>query len=202
MDYEEFLQGKMQIGGEFGFSSDDLPDFLFPFQRHLVEWALRKGRSAIFADCGLGKTPMQLVWADQVRRRTNKPVLILTPLAVAGQTIREAHKFGIECERSNDGRPAPHLTVTNYEKLHKFDANDFGAVVCDESSAIKSFDGKRRAEVTEFMRRVPFRLLCTATAAPNDYIELGTSSEALGEMGYIDMLGRFFVNDSGSSISQ
>lgn len=190
--YAEFIERKSQIGGMAGFDPIWMPDFLFDFQRALVEWAIRKGRAAIFADCGLGKTPMQLVWAENVRRHTNKPVLILTPLAVSGQTVREAEKFGIECKQSRDGRVEGNITVTNYERLHYFNANDFSGAVCDESSAIKSMDGKRRALVTEFMRTIPNRLLCTATAAPNDYVELGTSSEALGYMGQRDMITMFF----------
>jgi len=144
-------------------------------------------------NCGLGKTPMQLVWAENVVRKTNKPVLILTPLAVAQQTTREAAKFGIECSRSAGGiNPGARIVVTNYEKLHHFSPDDFGAVVCDESSILKHFSGATQKAVTRFMLKIPYRLLCTATAAPNDYIELGTSSEALGELGHSDMLTRFF----------
>jgi len=197
--YAAFLSKKAQMDGACGFPAMDLPDFLFPFQRSLVEWALQRGRAAIFADCGLGKTPMQLVWADEVRRHVSKPVLILTPLAVGYQTESEAVKFGIEAAVSRDGQVVAPITITNYERLHLFDCDQYGGVVCDESSAIKSFDGARRALVTDFMRRLPYRLLCTATAAPNDYIELGTSSEALGYLGYMDMLGRFFKNDQNTS---
>lgn len=199
MSYAEFLDRKAQLGAEHGFEPDWLPEFLFPFQRQMTEWALRKGRGAMFADCGLGKTPMELVWADNVVGRTNKSVLILTPLAVAQQTVREAEKFKIDAFRSSGQvRGGARIYVTNYERLHKFSASDFSGVVCDESSAIKAFDGKRRAEVTEFLRTIPYRLLATATAAPNDYIELGTASEALGEMGQMDMLGRFFKNDQNT----
>lgn len=200
MNYPDFLLAKAQMGAGHGFEPLWMPDFLFAFQRSLVEWSLHQGRGALFADCGLGKTPMQLVWAENVVRKTNRSVLILTPLAVARQTVREAEKFGIECRRSSgDLEPGAHVVVTNYEKLRHFRPDDFSGVVCDESSAIKAFDGKRRAEVTEFLRTVPYRLLCTATAAPNDYIELGTASEALGEMGQMDMLGRFFKNDNNTS---
>jgi hypothetical protein len=199
VDYRAFLERKTHYGSRDGFEPVFMPDFLFPFQAHLVEWAVRKGRAALFADCGLGKTPMQLVWAENVRRVSNRPVLILTPLAVAFQTIAEAHKFGINAQVSRDGRPAPGITVTNYDRLHHFDPADFAGVVCDESSAIKAFDGTRRAEVTDFMRKLRYRLLCTATAAPNDYVELGTSSEALGQLGHMDMLGRFFVNRDKNS---
>lgn len=198
--YGAFLASKAQYGEDSGFDPLWMPDFLFDFQRALVEWALRKGRAALFADCGLGKTPMQLVWAENVVRKTNRPVLILTPLAVASQTVREAAKFGVDALRSDGERTSgARILVTNYEKLHKFAPSDFSGVVCDESSAIKAFDGKRRAEVTEFLRTLPYRLLCTATAAPNDYIELGTASEALGVMGQMDMLGRFFRNVDNTS---
>lgn len=198
-DYGEFLRQKSQGGADSGFDPVWMPDFLFDFQRELVEWAVRKGRAAIFADCGLGKTPMGLTWASNVARKTGKPVLYLTPLAVASQTVREAEKFGIEARQSKDGAHAGHIIVTNYERLHYFSSSDFGGVVCDESSVLKSFAGERRGEITAFMRQVPYRLLQTATAAPNDYIELGTSSEALGYMGHMDMLNRFFKNDLNNS---
>lgn len=202
--YAAFLGRKAQHDQYSGFEPLVIPSFLFPFQTILVDWAIRKGKAAIFADCGLGKTPMQLVCADNAIRKTNKPVLILTPLAVARQTIKEADKFGFDCRRSKDGKVpgGARIIVSNYERLHYFQPDDFAGVVCDESSAIKSFDGKRRAEVTEFMRTLPYRLLCTATAAPNDYIELGTSSEALGELGHMDMLSRFFKNDNNTSATK
>lgn len=198
MNYADFLERKAQNETDSGFSVDRLPDFLFPFQRYLLEWALKKGRAAIFADCGMGKTPMQLVWADQIARKTGKPVLIATPLAVAPQTVREAHKFGMEAEQSKDGKFTERIIVTNYERLHYFNPHDFGGMVCDESSILKNFEGATKAVITDFMRKMEYRLLCTATAAPNDYIELGTSSEALGYLGYMDMLGMFFKNDQNS----
>ena len=197
--YEKFLQKKAQYGEDAGFSTITMPSQAFDFQQDQIEWALRKGRSAIFDDCGLGKTLIELAWADNVVRHTNKPVLYLTPLAVAKQTIRESEKFGVEARRSNDGRIFTGVNVTNYEKLHHFNPSDFSGVVCDESSCIKAMNGKRRAQVTEFLRTLPFRMLATATAAPNDYIELGTSAEALGVMGQIDMLNRFFKNDQNTS---
>jgi hypothetical protein len=199
LTYVDFLARRAQLDGDHGFAPIELPGWLFPFQASLVEWAVRKGRAAVFADCGLGKTPMQLVWADNVHRHTGRPVLIVTPLAVATQTEVEARKFGIEAGVSRNGQVAAPLTVTNYDRLHLFNRDDYAGVVCDESSAIKSFDGARRALVTDFLRKLPYRLLCTATAAPNDYIELGTSSEALGHLGYMDMLNRFFVNDRNTS---
>jgi hypothetical protein len=199
MNYAEFIESKTQGGADSGFAPVWMPDFLFDFQRELVEWAVRKGRAALFADCGLGKTPMGLVWASNVARKSGKPVLYLTPLAVASQTVREADKFGIQATHSKDGTSAGHIIVANYERLHYFSPDDFAGVVCDESSILKSFAGQRRGEITAFMRKVPYRLLQTATAAPNDYVELGTSSEALGYMGHMDMLNRFFKNDLNNS---
>jgi hypothetical protein len=199
--YQEFLERKLQFGEDHGFDPVWTSPALIDFQASLTEWAVRKGRASIMADCGLGKTLMQEVWAENVVRKTNGRVLILTPLAVSAQTVREGKKFGIECHQSRDGKfPAKaRIVVTNYERLSRFDPKRFSGVVCDESSILKNFDGVRKAEVTEFMRTRPYRLLCTATAAPNDHVELGTSSEALGEMGYMDMLGRFFKNDQNSN---
>lgn len=168
--YEEFIETKGQMNAACGFEPVTMPDFLFPFQRHLVEWAVRQGRSAIFADCGLGKTAMQIVWADNIRRHTGRSVLILTPLAVSQQTEREAHKFGIEAARCQDGVHNGGIVITNYERLHHFEPNDFAGVVCDESSILKSFTGTRRKQITRFMSKMRYRLLCTATAAPNDYV--------------------------------
>jgi hypothetical protein len=197
--YQAFLQAKAQEGTRSGFKPVWIPGCMFDFQAKLVQWNIEMGRSLDAADCGLGKTLIELVWGENVVRHTNKPVLHLTPLAVAQQTIREAEKFGIEAHRSNDGKVYPGINVTNYEKLHHFSPSDFAGVVCDESSAIKAFNGQRRAQVTEFLRTIPYRQLATATAAPNDYIELGTSCEALGVMGQVDMLNRFFKNDQNTS---
>lgn len=201
-DYVSFLDKKTHSGASHGFEPLWIPSELFDFQQSLVSWAILKGRAAIFADCGLGKTAMQLTWAENVVRYTELPVLILTPLAVAAQTIREGEKFGIECARSSDGAINSRIVITNYERLEHFNPADFAGVVCDESSILKSFDGARRGQITEFMRKVPYRLLATATAAPNDFIELGTSSEALGYMGYMDMLARFFKNDQNNCTSR
>lgn len=194
MKYDEFLAAKAQLANAGGFEPEGLPEHLFDFQRALVEWAVRQGRGAIFADCGMGKTPMALAWADQVHRHTGKPVLFLTPLAVGFQITTEAIKFGHDAGLSRSGKVAAPITITNYEQLEKFDPAQFGGVVCDESSILKSFEGATKAAITEFMRLIPYRLLDTATAAPNDYTELGTSSEALGGLGYMDMLTRFFIN--------
>jgi hypothetical protein len=198
--YDSFLDRKTQIGGDSGFQAIWIPDFLFDFQKALVEWACKKGRGALFADCGLGKTPMQLAWAQNVVQKTNKSVLIMTPLAVGSQTVREGEKFGIECVQSRDGAfpSGAKIVITNYEQLHHFNSTDFIGAVCDESSILKNFKGATKQAITDFMRKLPYRNLCTATAAPNDYIELGTASEALGEMGYMDMVKMFFKSDDGS----
>lgn len=196
--YADFLARKSQLSGRLGFKPSFVHPMAYDFQSHLVDFAVYQGRSAIFADCGLGKTLMQLTWAHNVNIETNKPVLIIAPLMVSMQTAHEAEKFSLEAQRSLDGNFKSGIVTTNYERLHYFDPDDFGGVVCDESSAIKNFDGSRKAEVTEFMRRVRYRLLCSATPSPNDYIELGTSSEALGYLGHMDMLGMFFKNDEDS----
>lgn len=190
-NYSEFIRRKSQIGPGSGFTPVWMPEFLFDFQAHLVDWSVRQGRAAIFADCGLGKTPMQLVWAENIVRQTGKNVLIVSPLAVAAQTQREAEKFGIDATVSRDGT-LHRITITNYERLHYFKSDDFVGAVADESSAIKAFDGRRRKQVVRFFSKLPYRLLCTATPSPNDFIELGTQSECLGVMTQSDMLGFFF----------
>jgi len=191
-DYAAFLERKQQRGADLGFEPIWIPDFLYDFQQHLVEWALRKGRAAIFADCGLGKTPMQLVWAENVVRVTNKPVLIIAPLAVSQQTVREGEKFGVQVTRSKDGGHNGGIVITNYERLHHFNPDDFAGAVGEESSILKHWSGKRQKEVTRFLSKISYRLLCTATPAPNDVVELGTSSEALGGLTHSAMLEKFF----------
>ena len=200
--YAEFIERKSQAGTGHGFVPAWLPDAsLFPFQRSLTNWAIRQGRSAILADCGLGKSRMQLIWAENVIRHTNRPVLLLTPLAVAEQMCEEAEAVGVEAVRSLDGKFAPgaKVIVTNYERLHHFDPDSFDGVSLDESSILKSFSGKYRKEITRFMSKKPYRLFSTATPSPNDYTELGTTSEALGDLSYSDMLRRFFqqLDDKG-----
>lgn len=197
-DYYQFLDRKAQIGGDHGIDSDP-PAWLFDFQQFLTAWALRKGRAAVFADCGLGKTAIELAWADAIARHSGKRVLVLTPLAVAPQIAREAEKFGVEASVSRDGRLSSQIVVSNYEKLHLFSPSDFVGVACDESSILKSYNGATKTAITAFARKLPFRLLATATAAPNDYTELGTSSDALGYLGHMDMLNRFFKNDQNNS---
>lgn len=199
MTFENFIASRQHLASVGGFEPVYIPDGLFDFQQLLVDWSIRTGRAGLFADCGLGKTFMEMVWAQNVHLHTGKPVLYLTPLAVGFQAQKEADKFGIEAGVSRTGEIVAPITITNYERLDKFDSSQFAGVVCDESSAIKAYDGQRRAVVTEFLRMMPYRLLGTATAAPNDYIELGTSSEALGHLGYMDMLNRFFINKNKTS---
>ena len=191
---QSLLERKRHAYADAGFEPLLIPAELFDFQKHLVEWTVRKGRGAIYAECGMGKSAIQLTWAENVVRKTARPVLVLTPLAVAAQMVREAEKFGIEASRSIDGWfPAgARIVVTNYERLHHFNATDFAGVSCDESSILKNCDGVTRAAVTDFLQKLSYRLLCTATPSPNDLIELGTSSEALGYMGFSDMLSTFF----------
>lgn len=198
MGYKEFIDNKKRTVPDCGFEYDNRHKFLYPFQNHLVSWACRRGRASIFADCGLGKTPMQLSWADAVVSHAG-PVLILTPLAVAEQTMREASKFGIDAFHTRTGDYCSNITITNYERLHKFDPSKFAGVVLDESSILKNYAGKYRQAITEFMSGIKYRLLCTATPAPNDHMELGTSSEALGIMKRKEMLSVYFTHDSGDT---
>lgn len=198
-NYSSFINKKSQFYEDSGFKPIFMPDYLFDYQKLLTDWDVRKGRALLATDCGTGKSLLELVWAQNIVMKTNKNVLLLTPLAVSHQTLAEAEKFGIEASRSNDGSVAGKITITNYEKLHKFNKNDYIAAVLDESSILKNFDGHRKKEITEFIKKMPYRLLATATAAPNDFIELGTSSEALGYLGFIDMLNRYFKNERNNS---
>lgn len=200
MSYEDFIDAKTHLEGDHGFEPVAMPDAAFDFQRALIAWSTRKGRAAILADCGLGKSLMELAFGDNVVRHTNGRVLHLCPLAVSGQMLREGERFGIEAHRSADGKVrGAGIYVANYERLHLFDPADFAGIVCDESSILKSDDGATRSAVTAFARKLPYRLLCTASPSPNDFTELGTSSEALGYLGNADMLNRFFVNNVGNS---
>lgn len=199
MNYNEFLNSKRHTLGEYGFEPNYYPDIAFDFQKYIIEKAVKKGRIAVFADTGLGKTLIQLSIANNIIKHTNKPVLILTPLAVAFQFILEAEKLGIDdIEYSKDGKFTKKIVICNYERLHYFDSKDFVGVILDESSILKNFDGKIKNAVTSFIKKIPYRFLSTATPSPNDFIELGTSSEALGYMGYMDMLTKFFKNNQNS----
>ena len=199
MDYINFINNKKHLLGDFGFTPNYFPDMAFDFQKYIIEKAVKKGRMAVFADTGLGKTLIQLSIAKNIVNHTNKKVLILTPLAVAFQFILEAEKLGIDdIEYSKDGKHTKKIVICNYERLHYFNSHDFEGVILDESSILKNFDGKIKNQVNAFVKKIPFRYLSTATPSPNDFIELGTSSEALGYMGYMDMLGKFFKNNQNS----
>lgn len=197
-DYESFLRSKERLHGDAGVDADGLPPQLFDFQRDLVTWACRRGRAALFCSTGLGKTAMQLAWAQQMHRRAGVRVLILAPLAVSAQTVAEAARFGIDGVALHDASSAP-IVVTNYEKLGRVDASQFGAVVLDESSILKAFDGKTRTELIETFAATPYRLACTATPSPNDFTELGNHAEFLGVMTRTEMLATYFVHDGGDT---
>jgi len=198
-EYYEFLEKKKHSIGNFGFKANYIPDIAFDFQEFIINKSIEKGRIGVFADTGLGKTLIQISIAKNIINHTNKKVLILTPLAVAFQFILEAEKLGIDdIEYSKDGKHTKKIVICNYERLHYFNETDFVGVICDESSILKNFDGKIKNQITSFIKKIPYRFLSTATPSPNDFIELGTSSEALGYMGYMDMLGKFFKNNQNS----
>ena len=203
MDYTEFINAKAATAihnDSIQVDAEQLNPLLYPFQRDIVRWALAKGRAAIFADCGLGKTAMQLEWSVRVCLERGGSVLILAPLSVYSHTVAEGMKFGIPvklCESAED--VVPGINITNYEKLDKFKGCAFQGVVLDESSILKSFTGKVRNQIIDFFSTTPFRLACTATPAPNDFMELGNHAEFLGIMSYSEMLAMFFVHDGGQT---
>jgi hypothetical protein len=198
-DYEAFLASKLALPVPTGFERDvELGAYLFPFQAHIVRWALRKGRAAIFAGTGLGKSRMQLEWARHVSCEAG-PVLVFAPLAVAQQTVREATRLGIEATYARDQSEATApIVITNYERLDRFDVERFGGVVLDESSILKSFTGRTKRELVRRCSSVPFRLACTATPAPNDHLELGNHAEFLGVLTSHEMIARWFINDTST----
>jgi len=196
LNYADFLEQKRVIDPATGLSViPTLNPQLFDFQHDIVAWALRRGRAAIFADCGLGKTPMQLEWARHIPGKA----LVLAPLAVAQQTMREGEKFGIKAKYQRDDKDLGQITITNYEMLEHFNPDDFAGIVLDESSILKSYDGKTRTQIIDSFAKTPFRLACTATPAPNDYMELGNHAEFLGVMSRVEMLSMFFVHDGGET---
>lgn len=199
--YDEYLASKERVTKPLGFEATDIGEHLYPFQRDIVQWACRMGRAALFMDCGMGKTICQLEFSRQVNRHVGpeSAVLILAPLAVAQQTVREGGKFGIESRylRADDG--APGIVVANYEMMQHFDIDRFAAVVLDESSLLKDYSGKTRNAIISATSRTPYRLACTATPSPNDFMELGNHSEFLGVMSRTEMLSMFFVHDGGST---
>lgn len=201
--YEQFIKNKAFTIESCGMmvDTDKLNPLLFDFQKDMVRWALAKGKAAIFADCGLGKTAMQLEWAEQIRKETGGKVLVLAPLAVASQTQKEGEKFGISvkvCESQADVS-TEYINITNYEKLDHFVSSEFVAIVLDESSILKSFTGKVRNQIIDNFAKTPYKLACTATPAPNDFMELGNHSEFLGVMTRSEMLAMFFVHDGGET---
>lgn len=200
--YDDFINSKSKTFENMGIDVDrnSLNPNMFEFQKDIVRWALKKGRAAIFAECGLGKTLMQLSWADEIHKATGGKILILAPLAVAPQTKEEGEKFGIPiniCESQDDVIDG--INITNYEKIDKFTGNSFQAVVLDESSILKSFTSSTRNKLIDNFSKVPFRLACTATPAPNDHMELGNHSEFLGVMTRAEMLSMYFVHDGGNT---
>jgi superfamily II DNA or RNA helicase len=200
MNYSAFLSSKSRSAPPVGFDPSDFTAPLFPFQRDIVTMACRVGRFCIWADCGMGKTAMQLEWAAQVCNHTGGNVLILAPLAVSHQTVREGQKFGIACSfATSQADVQPGITVTNYEKLSHFDPSAFSGVVLDESSILKAYTGKIRNQIIESFALTPFRLACSATPAPNDHMELGNHAEFIGVMTRTEMLAMFFVHDGGDT---
>lgn len=194
--YDNFLESKKHSIDNHGIPVTFMPEGLFDFQKYVADYSINKGRCADFLDTGTGKTIIELVIAKNYIQYTNKPALILTPLAVAFQFIKEAEKFGIDdIQYCKDGKYKSKIVITNYERLHYFNAKDFDCVICDESSILKNFDGATKTAVTSFLKKVKYRFLFTATPSPNDFVELGTSSEALGYLGYTDMLTKFFTNN-------
>lgn len=201
MTYEEFIESKQLSVKSTGFDVDtsELNPNLFDYQKDIVRWALCKGKAAIFADCGLGKSFIQLEWAHQVAKHTGGKVLILAPIAVASQTSREGEKFGIDVTVVNEQSQTTAISITNYEKLDHFVSNEFTGIVLDESSILKSFTGKIRNDIISRFLHTPYKLACTATPSPNDYMELGNHSEFLGVMTRSEMLSMFFVHDGGET---
>ncbi len=200
-EYLDFLEKKKHSSSNEGFDVNFIPAIAFDFQAAIIKKAILRGRIAVFADTGLGKTLIQLSIAQNIINKTNKKVLILTPLAVAFQFILEANKIGIDdIEYSKNGVHTKKIVVCNYERLHYFNEKDFVCVILDESSILKNFDGAIKQKITSFIKKIQYRFLSTATPSPNDYIELGTSSEALGQLGYTDMLSRFFKNNNNNSV--
>ena len=201
MSYDDFVSTKLTRVPPTGIpESVDLPPSLFDFQRAIVGWALKRGRAAIFADTGLGKSRMQVAWADAVNRHTGHDVLILAPLAVAAQTVEEAESIGIRVKQCRDGSEVESgITITNYDRIHRFDCSRFGAVVLDESSVIKHHTSKTLQLLLEAFDQTPFKLCATATPAPNDWTELGTHAEFLGICSQTEMLAEYFVHDGGDT---
>lgn len=198
-DYRSFLDQKQRVLGTMGFDAVNLCASLHDWQRRVVEWSVGRGRAALFEECGLGKTLQQLEWARCVHVHTNKPVVVHCPVGVRHQTKSEAAKFEIDCDIEVVDRPdeiISGINLVNYEKMHHFESVDWGGVVLDESSILKSFTGKTKRTLIDRYRGTPYRLACTATPSPNDYMELGNHAEFLGVMPSNEMLSRWFINDT------
>ena len=200
-DYTKFLETKTKshISSGFDIDESELSNHLFDFQKFAVKWSLKLGRSALFEDCGLGKTAQMLEWAKQVVKHTGKPVLILAPLAVVGQTIQESIKFKCEIEKLSSNDLEPKTYITNYEQIDNYDVEKFEGVVLDESSILKGKDSKTKAKLIDRFLMTPYKLCCTATPSPNDHMELGNHSQFLGSMSYLEMLAMYFVHDGGET---
>lgn len=198
--YDKFLEAKQKriLDKGFDVTDADLNPMLFPFQKWIVTRALKKGRYAVFADCGTGKTIIQLEWASHVSRHTGRPVIILAPLAVSAQTIREGVKFGYVVEKYTD-QTAPGIYITNYEQIDNLDPDIFGGIVLDESSILKNFNGVYKTKLIESFAATQFKLGLTATPSPNDVMELGNHAEFLGVMSRNEMLAMYFVHDGGDT---
>ncbi len=201
-DYHAFIKTKRLVFEASGITIDKsvLHPMLFEFQKDIVTWALQKGKACVFLGTGLGKTFIQLSWADQIVKHTGNKVLVVAPLAVANQTVHEGEKIGIAvtlCRKQEDVKDG--VNITNYDMLHAFDPKEFDGIVLDESSILKSFTGQVRTQIIEMFRETPFKLACTATPAPNDYMELGNHAEFVGVMGRTEMLSMFFVHDGGET---
>ena len=202
MEYTEFLEKKKKsiVKSGFDIEESELHESLFPFQKFIVRRALYAGKYAIFADCGLGKTFMQLEWANKVLEQTGDSVLILCPLAVAGQTMKEGYRFGYPVSRNlSDAKSMGGIYISNYEQLDNIDCSAFGGVVLDESSILKNFEGSIKKQIIDSFAKTPYKLACTATPSPNDPMELGNHSEFLDVMSRNEMLAMYFVHDGGET---
>jgi len=202
LSYDQFLQSKLlkTVKSGFQYKPSLISSQAFDFQKDIIKWAIAKGKACVFADTGLGKSLMLLNYANQVHQYTNKPVLILAPLAVSSQTVMEGQKFGIAVNKVEQQSECINgINITNYEKLDRFNASYFEGIILDEASIIKNFDGKTRNKIIQLFQQTPYKLACTATPSPNDYMELGNYAEFLGVMSRVEMLSMFFVHDGGDT---
>ena len=199
--YLEFLKSKQNVAVDAGFECADLNKHLFQYEADIVRWALKKGKAALFEDCGLGKGIQQLSWAEKVCEHTGRSVLVVAPLSVAHQTVREGEKFGIKATYAPDMGAITDVGIytTNYDRISNFDASVFAGVVLDESSILKDYTSATKQELIDMFKFAPYKLCCTATPSPNDYVELGNHAEFLGIMSRTEMLATYFVHDGGET---